>query len=613
MTRRVDGKRKLFSRSGTAFCAVFGVLFALSWGLCAFASASVADRLRPHPRLFSDEAGFEDIKSRLVKDEVLAGCAAGIKKTADGFLDAKLPVRRITDGRRMLSISSDVLKQVTVLAMAYRLFGDARHLEKAQAIMCAAACLTDWNPSHFLDTAEMSMALAMGYDWLYSDLSPDAKKLIGAALVEKGLDAAIAEPGACRSLSNWGQVCSGGITAAALAVAEDEPRKCEHILADVKKWMPEIMKMYLPNGSYPEGPAYWRYGTGYNVILIAVLESALGTDFGFASMPAFEMTGAYPDLLTGPTGEFYNYSDNRTKRVPSWYIWWFAKRFGNPGLVDLFERTALEKCLARQEIHLISPMMMFCYFPKKDDSLAKLPLSWRAGGDADLSVQRSSWDANARYAAIKGGKTVNPHGHMDGGSFIYESKGVRWACDLGREEYAKAEHAIGMEFWRYEEGSPRYKVFRLSAEGHNTLVLDGCAHCATGDARVVSLSQGPLSESVVDLSELFTNATKVVRKGIMLADGYRVEDRVEGLRAGAPIKWSMYTKAKVERRGDRLVLKEGGETLVMTRQTPCGASDWSVEKATRGAEWESANDEFTRISFVVPSNPQGTDFSVTLK
>lgn len=593
--------------------AVRGILLALTCGVCVCALASPLDRLRPHPRLFTDEAGFRDIKSRMSGDEVLAGCAAGVKKAADDFLKVELPVRRIKDGRRLAPIHTDVLKQVTALSMAYRLFGDAKHLEKAQAIMCAAARFSDWNPSHFLDTAELSFALALGYDWLYSDLAPDARRQIRAAIVEKGLDASIAVPEPRRSLSNWGQVCSGGIVAAALAVAEDEREKCECILADVKKWMPEIMKMYLPNGSYPEGPEYWRYGTGYNVILIAVLESALGTDFGFASMPAFEMTGSYPDLLTGPAGEFYNYSDNRVKRIPSWYVWWFAQRYGKPGMVDLFERAALEKCLARQEADTVSPMMLFCYFPRKGTPAVDLPLAWRAGGETDLSVQRSSWNADARYAAIKGGKTVSPHGHMDGGSFIYESKGVRWACDLGREEYAKAEHAIGMEFWRYKEGSGRYKVFRLSANAHNTLVLDGSAHCATGEARVVSLTQGPLSESVVDMSELFTNATKVVRKGIMLEDGYRVEDRVEGLRAGAPIRWSMYTKAKVECKGDRLVLKERRQTLEMTRGTPYGASAWKVEKAPRGADWETPNDGFSRISFVVPSNPRGTDFSVTFK
>ena len=30
----------------------------------------------------------------------------------------------------------------------------------------------NWNPEHFLDVAEMTMALSIGYDWLYEVLSP---------------------------------------------------------------------------------------------------------------------------------------------------------------------------------------------------------------------------------------------------------------------------------------------------------------------------------------------------------------------------------------------------------------------------------------------------------
>jgi hypothetical protein len=37
--------------------------------------------------------------------------------------------------------------------------------------MLAAAAFSDWNPSHFLDVAEMTAALAIGYDWLYEEVS----------------------------------------------------------------------------------------------------------------------------------------------------------------------------------------------------------------------------------------------------------------------------------------------------------------------------------------------------------------------------------------------------------------------------------------------------------
>ena len=51
--------------------------------------------------------------------------------------------------------------------------------------------------------------------------------------------------------------------------------------------------------------------------------------------------------------------------------------------------------------------------------------------------------------------------------------------------------AVGMGFWSYREDSVRFRVFRLSANGHNTLLLDGLPHCAMGDVRVVSLATAP--------------------------------------------------------------------------------------------------------------------------
>ena len=36
----------------------------------------------------------------------------------------------------------------------------------------------DWNPSHFLDVAEMTAGLAIGYDWLYDELPASSKKLM---------------------------------------------------------------------------------------------------------------------------------------------------------------------------------------------------------------------------------------------------------------------------------------------------------------------------------------------------------------------------------------------------------------------------------------------------
>jgi hypothetical protein len=52
-------------------------------------------------------------------------------------------------------------------AMAYRLTGDERFLQRAKRDLLTVAAFPDWNPQHFLSVGEMSFAVAIGYDWLY--------------------------------------------------------------------------------------------------------------------------------------------------------------------------------------------------------------------------------------------------------------------------------------------------------------------------------------------------------------------------------------------------------------------------------------------------------------
>ena len=591
----------------------------LKQSVCAAAAMAAAFlhaadlAVKPHPRLFSDAAGFESIKVRMATDDLVRLGAEGARNMADRALQRPLPVRRITDGRRMLSISRETTRNIMNLAMAYRIYGDRRYLAKAEEIMRMVAAFDDWNPSHFLDVAVMSLGVAVGYDWLYGDLSETGRTSIRAGLVRNGLDAGLANPGVRRTRTNWGQVCTGGILAAALAVAECESEKCAAILADVKRHMPEIMRMYLPNGAYPEGPGYWHFGTEYNVMAIAMLESALGDDMGLASLPAFRETGKYVDLVTGPTGLMFNYSDCSAGRKPSWTTWWFAARFGEPGLVEPFEREAYRTLLGKHKGMDANPLALFWVFPRPKGVKVSLPLAWRAGGLTDIAVQRSGWTRDARFAAFKGGRGAAPHAHVDGGSFVYDAKGVRWAWDLGGEKYAKIEHVIGMQLWNRKEGSPRFDIFRIGPYSHNTLILDGLTHCVTGDVRVVSLKDGALSEAALDLTPLFTNATQVVRRGRMLPDGFSITDSVKGLRAGAPIRWAMMTKAQVVRDGGDLVLSQEGQTLRLSRNVPSGSSGWKVEEAPHGKEWESPNTGFRQITFTVPSESSGVRFDVTFR
>jgi hypothetical protein len=240
-----------------------------------------------------------------------------IIREADGFLDAD-PISRTLRGRRLLHQSRECLERVLVLATAYHLTGHDRYRERCEREMLAAASFEDWNPNHFLDVAEMTLALAIGYDWLFDELKPSSKERIRPAIVEKALKLPFEtrHDGWVRASNNWGQVCHGGLTAGALAVMEEEPELAAKTILNALENVTVSMEAYAPKGSYPEGPSYWGYGTTYNVILIAVLNSALGTDFGLSNAPGFDQTGGYPPLVTGPSGETFNYSDGGSGRGP---------------------------------------------------------------------------------------------------------------------------------------------------------------------------------------------------------------------------------------------------------------------------------------------------------
>jgi len=111
---------------------------------------------------------------------------------------------------RLLPVSRAVLERVQLLALSYRLSDDARFRDRCWQELAAAAAFTDWNPQHFLDTAEMTHALAIGYDWLFDQWSPEQRATLRTAIIEKGLKPSFGkEPWWIKVHHNWNQVCHG--------------------------------------------------------------------------------------------------------------------------------------------------------------------------------------------------------------------------------------------------------------------------------------------------------------------------------------------------------------------------------------------------------------------
>src|SRR5205085_10232133 len=120
------------------------------------------------------------------KDPLRKELAAAIVQEATALCDVA-PIERKLQGRRLLAVSRQCVQRVLTLSTAYHLTHDTRYADRCRKEMLAAARFSDWNPSHFLDVAEMTFALAIGYDWLYYELDSASRKEIRTAIVEKSL------------------------------------------------------------------------------------------------------------------------------------------------------------------------------------------------------------------------------------------------------------------------------------------------------------------------------------------------------------------------------------------------------------------------------------------
>ena len=289
---------------------------------------------RQHPRLLIDAAGFESLRKRIAADPVLKQWDVQLRHDAEKCLTAKLPEHVLPDGKRLLDTSRRMLQHSYTLAMAYRLHGDRRYLDRLWQELQTVAGFPDFNPRHFLDTAEMTHALAIAYDWLYDQWSDSQRATIRKAIIELGLKPGMrvyeSRNGWHRAIHNWNQVCNGGLAIGALAIGDEEPELCGKILHHALTSVQLAMHSYAPDGGWGEGPGYWSYATSYNVAMIACLESAVGSDFGLSKFPGFDQTALFPLYMTGGGNRWFNFADSSEHAGHADCLLWLGRRFNLP-------------------------------------------------------------------------------------------------------------------------------------------------------------------------------------------------------------------------------------------------------------------------------------------
>lgn len=506
-----------------------------------------------HPRLLMDKASFEQLKERAKTDAQLKTWDKQVRQEADKLLGASLPRHVLPDGVRLLSTSRSVMERTYVLALMYRLHGDRRYADRLWREMETVAAFPDFNPKHFLDTAEMTHAMAIAYDWLYDTWTDAQRKTIREAIVnlglKPGLDVYRKDNWWVRATHNWNQVCNGGMTMGALAVGDEEPELAGEILHDALVSVPRAMASYAPDGAWGEGPGYWAYATTYNVYMLAALESALGSDFGLSKLSGFSTTGLFPIYMTGPTGRAFNFEDSGDRIGRADCLVWLGRRFNQP--VFTWFAAASGRGTARG--------MIWYDKPGQDPAVAGLPLDkyWRK---VEVVTLRSRWnDPNALFVGIQSGSNRVNHNHLDLGSFLLDALGQRWAVDLAGDDYNLPGYF----------GNKRYTYYRLRAEGHNTLVLNpgqDSDQDEKAEARIARfVSEGDRAFTIADMTAGYAKHAQRVERGVAMLNRRHVlvQDEVEAA-TPADLWWFMHTGAAITLSNDgrTATLEQDGAKLL---------------------------------------------------
>ncbi|MFE5319205.1 DNRLRE domain-containing protein [Paenibacillus sp. NPDC056579] len=512
-----------------------------------------------HPRLLATAADFAALQQRIQTDVRLSDWYGRLTVKANQILTEPASQYEIPDGVRLLAVSRKVLERILALGMQYRISGDSRYAERAWTELEAAGNFKDWNPSHFLDTAEMTHAFAIGYDWLYDYWTEERRAFLRNSIITKGFIPALAGYNKpefwVNTTNNWNFVVNGGIGMGALALGDEPEVKAmaEDLLQRGFNSLPKALGQWAPDGGWYEGPGYWQYSIQYIGVYFKALQTALGTDFNLSQSPGLPQNGDFPIFMSSPVNQIFNFADAGSGVPNSPSLHWFGEQFNKPEY----------GWWQTQRVNMNpSPLDLLWYMPNNyaGPRAANVPLD-KYFRNVEAVTFRSAWeDPQALYAGFKGASEQKNHHNLDAGTFVFDALGIRWAQELGADNYNLPGY-FGNQRWNY---------YRMRGEGQNVLVINPGQGPEQDDSksivinRVESTPQEALA--VADLTAAYASEVHKAERGIRLLDNRRqmlVQDEVHA-KAPSDYWWFMHTSTDIKeiaKDGSWAMLSKDGKRL----------------------------------------------------
>ena len=575
------------------------------------ADYNASDLKGEHPRIQITAEDVKSIKENIKTNTLMNSWYRQLLSAADNLVETKTDplIYELDDtGVRLLAVCREMLNHMYTLGMAYQLTGEQKYVDRAWVDLNAVCNFKDWHPIHDLDPAEMVTAVSIGYDWMYHALTTEQRQVVEEAVYKLAFADAVKGysttgsllSGAVKVTQNHNIVLNGSFTIAGLAFMDVYPEISSYLVSNAIHGADIMLTEFGPDGAWKESPGYWEYAMQYTAKMLSALDTVLGTCYSLDKIEGLDKAANYILALQSDQGA-HNYGDGAANNFYVPEIFYLSNIYNDPSVTSTL--LTLSGGIMKNTEDAVLALMWYDTSIGADGVDMELDNIFRTEG---VVTMRDKWTTGATsFVSVHGGLTQVPHGQADGGTFVYDWGGIRWAKELGSTPYDTAVSA------EYDFDGRRWLLYRSRAEAHNTIVInpdDNSGQNIDSTAYLTRFESGTKGGiAVLDMTELYRDNASSAIRGFFFTDDRNslvVRDEISLLKADSDVYWFMQTDATVK-------IVDDGKAAILTKNGKQVRLDFEITgtataKLTVGPSTRTLLDSSSPVDFKGDTQDSGT-------
>ena len=580
-----------------------------------------------HPRLFASNKDFDILRAMSnTTGSDMESLKNALLKSADTCVknnDIVAYRKNPGDDLRMNFEASDFDLYMYTVAVAWQAVKDtdaARaklYADYAWRQMNAVATFPDWNPMHRIDHGIFASGYAVGYDIMYDAWTDEQRKIIEEGAMKNGIEhymkvyqvtyGPMRDAAYCND--NHNSIINGDAILLGLAFMDVYPEECSYIVANAMRALENVLLGFAPEGGWAEGVYYSCLNMQYLCPALEALEDVFGSCLGLDKVSGFDGAGDFIEVAQSDVS-IYNFADSDSGNYT--VELWYQNHFGRDCIDDLKE-------IASGSINRgINEAKAYLAGAEISDEATRRPLDM-IFENTQLIAMHDSYDDGQTFVGIKAGTTQYVWSHLDSGSFVFDAMGVRWAHDMGKDDYNLPDY--------HNPSGDRWKVFLTRAESHNTVIVDpdmNTDYVVGSNAPITEFKTTEENGIVkIDTSALYGGRLSDAKRVFCYTDNRKslvIRDELTTLQGKtSDIYWMLYTKAGavIDTANKRVILtdKNDSSKKIMVEYL-CNADfdiiyeDAKPLEGTPVVEGQKTNEGFYRLALKTKATG---DVNITVK